>query len=184
MHKLATPLPICIALICGMLKAEFTNGKQRASKTNENRLASGLMWKTGIKIILCFHFQCVTLHMLPIIKYHLSSHISLHVPTNLHIYTYIYMFIHVFVLHMHDLQNEQLNKQGERFKENVILKFHIYHEQWHKCPEDKDLIIQLRVILFMWVKNVLWEPAPLFLCVYLHIPLYRYLYLYTGVEKY
>lgn len=59
----------------------------------------------------------------------LSSHISLHVPTNLHIYTYIYMFIHVFVLHMHDLQNEQLNKQGERFKENVILKFHIYHEQ-------------------------------------------------------
>lgn len=40
---------------------------------------------------------------------------------------------------MHDLQNEQLNKQGESFKEIIILEFHIYHEQWHECPEDKDL---------------------------------------------
>ena len=37
------------------------------------------------------------------------------------------------------MQNEQLNMQGESFKENIILKFHIYHEQWHECPEGKDL---------------------------------------------
>lgn len=39
---------------------------------------------------------------------------------------------------MHNLQNE-LNKWGEIFKENVILKFHIFYEQWQECPEDKDL---------------------------------------------
>lgn len=39
---------------------------------------------------------------------------------------------------MHNLQNE-LNKQGEIFKENVILKFRIYYEQRQECPEDKYL---------------------------------------------
>lgn len=40
---------------------------------------------------------------------------------------------------MHNLQNEQPNKQGESFKENVILEFHICHEEGHECPEDKNL---------------------------------------------
>ena len=59
---------------------------------------------------------------------------------------YVYLQTHVYIcgylcicLHTHNLQNEELNKQGEHFKENVIFKFHIYHEQQHERPEDKEL---------------------------------------------
>lgn len=58
----------------------------------------------------------------------LSSDIGLCVPTNLHIYVCVCVYLCI-CLHMHNLQNAQLNKQSESFKENVILKFHIYHEQ-------------------------------------------------------
>lgn len=61
------------------------------------------------------HLQHVTLYMLPIIKY---VYLRL-------VCTYKHLSI---CLHMHNLQNE-LNKQGEIFAENVILKFHIYYEQ-------------------------------------------------------
>jgi len=42
--------------------------------------------------------------------------------------TYIYVDLCICI-HTHSMQNEQLNMQGESFKENIILKFHIYHEQ-------------------------------------------------------
>lgn len=49
-QKLATSLPIYTALICSMLRADFTNGKQTASTAKEKRLASvPLCQEVGLK---------------------------------------------------------------------------------------------------------------------------------------
>lgn len=49
-QKLATPLPIYTTLICSVLKADFTNGKQTASTAKGKRLSSvPLCQKVGLK---------------------------------------------------------------------------------------------------------------------------------------